>query len=109
MSQSTVVFYGLRFEISGDEIEACEDRTHAHIVTARRHGLAHFWDEVSGDGQRYVLFVGSRLGWLGPENDLDVGIQRVDLLRVIESTDAKLMAAGFQEFAALHIQWLPAS
>lgn len=107
-ANAALVFYGVRFEIDENEIEACERRTDPRIAIARRHGLAHFFEDVAGGGRRCVLFVGARLGWLGPENSSEVQIGSLELSDLIKKTDARLAEAGFQG-PSLYMQWLPDS
>ncbi|HJT35521.1 MAG TPA: hypothetical protein VJ783_26070 [Pirellulales bacterium] len=106
-TNAALVFYGVRFEIDENEIEACERRSDSRIAVARRHGLAHFFENMD-EGRRFVLFVGARLGWLGPENSSEVQIGSIELSDLIKKTDASLAEAGFQG-PSLYMQWLPGS
>lgn len=106
-ANACVVFYGLRFEILPDEIEALEMRSDPRMMAARKAGLKHYWANFGSPGEHYFLFVGANLGILGPENSPEVTLRAPDLEAVCDSTKVKLEAAGLSGEPSLHIQWLP--
>jgi len=99
------VFYGLRYEVSDDEIEGLEMRSDPRMQAARKAGLKHYWANFGAPGERYLLFVGANLGVLGPENSLEVVLRTTELQAIIESTKAKLQAADLAGEPSLHVQW----
>ena len=106
-ANACIIFYGLRFEISSHEIEALEMRSDRRMVAARKVGLKHYWANFGSPGERYLLFVGAKLGILGPENSPEVILQTRELQATFDATKAKLEAAGLTGEPELHIQWLP--
>ena len=106
-ANACVVFYGLRYEIGANEIEALETRSDARIQAARKVGLKHYWANFGLPGERYLLFVGAKLGVLGVENLAEVSLRLADLYEGFESTKNKLSAAGLPGEPALYLQWLP--
>lgn len=106
-ADACLAFYGLRFEVGGDEIEGLESRSDARMVAARKAGLKHFWANFAAPGERYLLFVGSQLAILGPENKSELALSSDDLQAVMESTKAKLQTSGLPGDPAFYLQWEP--
>jgi hypothetical protein len=106
-ANACIAFYGIRFEIESNEIDALEARSDARLQAARKAGLKHYWANFGLPGERYLLFVGAKLGMLGPENSAEVHLRLGDLHEVFDSTKRKLAAAGMSGEPALYLQWLP--
>lgn len=106
-ADACVAFYGLRFEIGRNEIEGLEARSDARIVAARKAGLKHCWANFAAPGERYLLFVGAQLAVLGPEDKSELALPSHDLQILMESTKAKLQAAGLTGDPSLYLQWEP--
>jgi hypothetical protein len=106
-ASACVVFYGIRFEVRPDEVDALEMRSDPRIQAARKAGLKHYWANFGLPGERYLLFVGASLGVLGSENQAEVALSLPDLQAACESTKAKLVGAGLAGEPALYLQWRP--
>jgi len=102
---STIVFFGVRFELTEDEVTALEERTHPKLVAATQCGLKHYWGNFDAPGRRYLLFIGDRLGVLGLEDDREIEISTVELAARMKDTEIKLQRAGIVTAAALYLQW----
>ena len=105
-ASSCVVFFGLRFEVRPEEIKALEDRSDSRIEIARKARLQYYWGNFGGLGERHLLFVGARLGILGPENSPDITFRADDLQRTILETTSKLSLAALPGEPHLYMQWL---
>ncbi len=103
MSASVFVgFFGIRYEIT---ISESEDENDPRVRAARKNGLQFYSGNFGGQAERYLLFIGSRLGILGAENRSEIVIAGRELQRVMESTREKLRTAGFEVEPALYLQW----
>lgn len=108
MGTSTcVIFYGVRFSVSGPEIEALEERSHSTQQAAKRVGLKHYWGRFGASGDEYYSFVGATLGLLGIENSLEVRLSDGDLRKLLDDTKAKLKDSGLTGEPAFYAQWMP--
>lgn len=107
MSASACIAYvGLRFEVATDEIEALENREDNRQASARSVGLTSYWGNFGADADRYLLFIGTQVGILGPENASSVQILDQDLTAIMSDVRAKLEAAGIKGSVSLHLEWL---
>jgi hypothetical protein len=106
-ANACLVYYGLRFEVSRNEIENLETRSDARMVAARKAGLRHFWANFGAPGERHLLFIGAQLAIMGPENKLELAMQSQELLTLMESTKAKLHTAALAGEPSLYLQWKP--
>ncbi len=106
-ASACVVFYGVRFEVSPEEIEALELRSDPRMLAARKAGLKHYWASFGAPSERYLLFVGANLGILGPENSPEVILREAELQGVFNATKTKLEAAELSGEPTLYVQWLP--
>ncbi|MGV3548234.1 hypothetical protein [Rhizobium sp.] len=100
-----VAYFGLRFEIGADEVEALELRSDARAVAARGAGLKHFWGNFGGAREEYLLFIGEQIGILGYENSNEVSVSDSSLQLLISTTKRKLENAGFFDAPKLHLAW----
>jgi len=106
-TNSCVAYYGLRFEVSRDEVEHLETLSDSRFGIARRAGLKLYWGNFAAPGERYMLFVGEQLAILGPENSLELSLPSYSLQELMNSTRAKLQAAGLSGEPSLYLQWQP--
>jgi hypothetical protein len=106
MSADTcVVIYGLSFELTDEEVEACELRKDPRMLAARSAGFQHYWGAFGSDGERYRLFVGLLLGIFGPEHQLAAQYPPASLQAAFAETSRKLKVGGFEEDPQLLIEY----
>ncbi len=106
-ANACVIYFGLRFEIPPDGIEAIETRSDPRIVAARKAGLKSYWGNFGAPDEQYLLFIGAQLAVMGPENQAEVTLGVPELEAVVASVREKLEAAGLAGMPSLHIQWQP--
>jgi hypothetical protein len=106
-SDTFVAYFGLKFEVNADEIEAIELRSDPRIATARRAGLKYYFGNFAGLQENNLMFVGAQLGILGPENSRFIDIELGQLQQLIDKTKTALVDAGFEGTPSLHLQWQP--
>src|SRR5271154_1488612 len=106
-AESTLAFYGVRFEIADEEITSVEERTHPLIVQARQNRLKTYWGRFGPKGDKYFLFVGDKLGILGFENLSEVSLSFDELANRVSETDARLRQAGVVERPMFYLSWEP--
>ena len=108
-AESTVVFYGVQFNMRDEEITALEDRSHPLLVVARRNGLKHYWGNFATPNSKWLLFIGDKLGILGLENEWEIQIRHDDLSDRMNEVEAKLRLTGIDEPPILCMAWQPDS
>jgi hypothetical protein len=108
-ADSTIVFYGLRYETDGSESGPLQQRTDPRIVRARDHQLAHWWGNFSRDDieEQAYLFIGRLVGHIGHEGKYELSLNNDEINALIETTRTKLNAAGFDGEPRLYIQFEP--
>ncbi len=106
-AESTLVFFGIRFDVLPDEIEMLETNNHPHIRKAREFGLNYYGGNFAEPGEKYFLFIGTKLGVVGAENTAEVRVAPDDLGTIVNETKAKLRRAGFETEPAFFVQWMP--
>ena len=107
-ADSFVVYYGVRRQVSNDEIVQCETRKHPWIRAARDAGLQHYWSNFSVEGaEDYLLFVGRQIGVFGAEGIAQLQISDLEFQSIVQDTKLRLERAGISETPALHIQYGP--
>lgn len=105
---SCLAFFGIRFELSREEIELVETRADERVVRARRSRLDHYAGKFVLDGrERWLLFVGKKIANVGPEMGMAADLDRVELERALEDTSRSLVAAGWSGPPRLFIQYEP--
>jgi hypothetical protein len=104
-ASSCVAFYGLRYDVRPEQIEALEGKSDIRLVAARRVGLKYYWGNFGAPGERWVLFIGARLGVLGAEDQGEVQLGGEELLKLMRDTEAKLSRAGFEGPPSLFLHW----
>jgi hypothetical protein len=102
---SCIVYYGLRLDVSPDEIEGLENRSDERIVAARKTGLKSYWGKFDATEDHYLLFIGGQIGVFGPENQLELELSDAEFEALVNSVRAKLAAAGFEGTPRLYIHW----
>lgn len=107
MSASVCIgYFGLRFEVQAHEIDQLEERSDPRQVAARQAGLTSYWANFGGEAERYVLFVGTQLAMLGPENDIAAALPIERLLSIASDTADRLRSARMVGEVGLHLEWL---
>jgi hypothetical protein len=106
-TDACIVYFGLRYEMREDEIEGVERRLDPRIVAARKVGLKHYWGNFGGVDEKYLLFIGSELGVLGPENANAINLSKNELKALFDNTGVKLNEAGFAGVPSLYLEWQP--
>lgn len=106
-SDTCIAYFGLRIEISADEIEGIELGSNQRVVAARRAGLKYYFGNFGGLEERYLMFVGDQLGIMGSENSEAIDVSLEDIQERMDKTKAKLTEAGFGGAPSLHLQWQP--
>lgn len=100
-----VAYFGLRFEIGSDEIEALETRSDPRQIAARKGRLKSYWGSFGSEGEQSLLFVGNELAILGPEDEMSATFAADALQRLMADTAARLKEAGFEGAPSLHLEW----
>ncbi len=103
-AEAFVAFFGVRYDITIDE---SEDNNDDRVKAAKKAGLQYYSGNFGGLKERYLLFIGSRIGVLGAENKSEVVLPSHDLQALMESTKMKLQAAELAGEPALYLQWEP--
>jgi hypothetical protein len=107
-AESFLLYYGLRFHVTDEDIEPLESSTHPWQVAAEESGLDTWWGNFATDGgEEYYLFIGKQLGIFGGEYSDSFAMSDETLSQVMQDTQEKLQQAGFKEAAALLAQWEP--
>jgi hypothetical protein len=101
-----IAFYGMRFELPAESIEKLlEDEVDPRIEAATKVKLDVYWANFGGADERYLLFIGRKLGILGPENDHEEAIPSNQLRELIASTADRLLSIGIEGDPQIYIQW----
>lgn len=98
-----VAFYGVRYTLSEDELDAVEGRTDPRVTAARRIKLDSHLGRLTDGGSHYLL-IGTTLGVFGVENDSARSVDTTELDRVMRHTAAMLIEAGLPGTPQLHLQ-----
>jgi hypothetical protein len=98
-----IAFYGLRYTLTDAEIDTVEQNTDERQVAARRAKLQTYFGRLT-DGEPYFLFVGTRLGVFGVENESERSVDATQLEQIMRDTAAKLESAGLRGAPQLHLQ-----
>ena len=106
-ANACVVYFGLRFDVPADGMEAIETRADPRIVVARKVGLKSYWGNFAAPDERYLLFIGAQVAVMGPENQSEVTLTLAEFEAVVASVRAKLEAAGLKGTPSFHIHWQP--
>jgi hypothetical protein len=102
----TVVFYGIRFEITWEDVEKLDqDNGDRRIVAARKANLDIYYANFGGLAERFLLFIGKHLGSLGLEDNQERILTKEEFDAIISATDSKLAASEFDGTPKLYIEW----
>ena len=106
-ADSFVVYIGVRYELSPDEIEAVEARNDYRIIAAREVKLQYYWGHLGATIDRATLLIGSEVGRFGYENSAEADFSIEEVRERSQATQSKLEAAGLGGAVSLHILWEP--
>lgn len=98
-----IAFYGVRFDLSEDELEAVEERSDPRIAAARSQKLQTHLGRLT-DGESHFLLIGTKLAILGIEHDASRTISDGELEEIMRTTTIKLQSAGLRGTPELHLQ-----
>lgn len=107
MASTTIAFIGTRLDVTEDEIELLEDRSHPVIVQAKRNGLDFYWGNFEAPDERYFLFVGKLLGKLGVEDAAQVQIPAAQFADIESAVSRGFEQAGISAKPILIVQFQP--
>ena len=102
-ADSFIAFFGVRFELSEEEMELCETREDDRIRRARKTKLDFCFDRPT-DGEQYFLYVGRSLAGLGIEAKMYEKFSEAKLLEIVSETKTRLTQADISGEPALHLQ-----
>lgn len=105
-SSGCIGYFGLRYDLTADDIDQLEERSDSRQIAAKKVGLSTYWTNFGGDTKRYVLFVGTRIAALGPENEMTVGLPMERVLSIASDTADRLRSAGLAGDVGLYLEWL---
>ncbi len=63
-----------------------------------------YWSNFGGIGERYLSFIGKRLGVFGPEGEMELAITAAEFEGIAKRTNERLAATGLTGEPALFIQ-----
>lgn len=106
-SATTVVFYGVRLDVTEAEVESLEARAHPVITKARAAGLQCYWGNFGAPEELYYLLIGALLGKFGVEDAQELRVTPERLSQLAADTAKQLTEAGFSDPPALLIQFQP--
>ena len=104
---ASLLFFGVRFEITPSQVASAENRSLPIVQKARALGLQFYWEDFGVELPRYYGFVGKRLAILGVENDAEVIVTAAELESHVKTVTEKLRNAGIDEPPALYAHWMP--
>jgi|688.fasta_scaffold310791_2 hypothetical protein len=107
MADTTIAFYGVKFEMGDLDLDLLESRIHPFQIAAKRFGLDSYWGNFEGPNERFLLFVGRLLGKLGFEDRMEIQMTPDELMNVVQTVTAKLRDAGISDAAMLHLDFQP--
>lgn len=101
-----VAYLGLRFDVAEPEIKLLEQRRDPRQIAAKYAGLSTYWANFGGAIERYVLFVGTKVAILGPDDDRTNTLPAEYLADAIATTEERLRKGLFAGTVDLHLEWL---
>lgn len=105
--EASLIFFGIRLEISDEEIASVEDRTHPIVSQARAVGLQVYWEDFGVDEPAYFGFVGRKVAILGVENEAEVIVAQSSLNEMMDKVRTKLSEAAIPGDPKLFMCWMP--
>lgn len=106
-SSACIAYFGLRFDVSVNEVDSLEQRRDARQIVAKGVGLSSYWGNFGGEIERYVLLIGTKIAILGIEDEATATLSNEQLSKVMIETMDRLRSANFADGAGLHLEWLP--
>lgn len=108
-ADSTLIFYGIRFEVLPEETEGLELKTDSRLLRARDAHLEYWWGNFAVDElqEACYLFVGKLLATVGHEGVYNLVHSPAELASLFERTDSRLASAGVEGDPALYVQFEP--
>ena len=107
MADTTIVFYGIRLEVSDDDLEELESRSHPMQIAARNSGLENYWGNFAAPSERYFLFVGKLIGKLGPEDLAEIQFNEDNFAKTAKVVAEKLRESGLSGTATIYLSYQP--
>ena len=101
-----IAFFGIKLALDPDDeetLEACGAATDPRCVAATAAGLQVYPGRMT-DGEDYFLYVGHCLGRIGLEGESHTRLTEAQFLEIAAAVRKRLIAAGFREQPALHLQ-----
>ncbi|MCL4672271.1 MAG: hypothetical protein KJZ64_04920 [Sphingomonadaceae bacterium] len=105
-ASACVVYFGVRYDVSEDEISSLEFGTDPRQRAAKQGGLECYWTNFGGLEERYVLLIGKKIAVLGPEDALSFSIPMERLQDIANRTASRLDEADLRGPRSLHVEWL---
>jgi hypothetical protein len=105
-ASACIVYVGIRYEVSDDEISALELRRDPRQRAAKQVGLNSYWGNFGGSEDRYLLLVGTEIAVLGPEDRSWSSVTIERLQDIVSGTEEALDEAGLEGPRGLHVEWL---
>lgn len=101
-----VLYYGVKVPVrSEEELEALETRSDPNVRRARSVGLTAYWGPSSEAGEEeFYLLIGQLLGVFGVEDLSQLVLPGSELRTIMERTEERLKAAGFEGMPSLIVQ-----
>lgn len=106
-AESTLVFWGIRYEVPHNEIALLDQNTHPLIKQARQNRLDFFGGNFAEPDERYFLFIGKKLGMVGGEYSAEILMREEELKELVAQAGKRLHAGAFQGQPQLFVQWMP--
>jgi hypothetical protein len=94
-AEYVVVYYGLSFPISEEEVMALLNKEHRHQVAARKCGLDCYWGNFSVHIPDHRVFIGKEIGTIGAEYDWNLEFSDSEMMKTVEDAKTRLKNAGF--------------
>ena len=103
-----LIFFGIRYDVDPRDVSALEARSHPPQLLARAHGLDAYWVSLEAveDAAAY-LFLGKKLGLVGPEDAAELQWSGAELCDLFERVTSTLRVAGLTGAPALHCCEIP--
>jgi hypothetical protein len=102
----TLVFYGLRYAFSSEDLDILDDGTRdPRVAAAVRADLDVYYANFGGPEEQHFLFIGKNLGSLGLEDARQIVFSPTELQTTAVQIDQKLASAELEGVPALYCQW----
>jgi hypothetical protein len=104
----SILFFGIRVELTEIELDLCEMRMHPLMIEARSEALQTYYGNFAQPDERYFLFVGKLLGIVGREDEDVIRLTPDHFSGIVAFVTAKLAKSGIHGEPALFMQREPA-